>query len=59
MPHPRVRVRAQENTVDPPKTQVYLLRMRPREWKCSHMDETSPSSTHIRALRVRVRVTGL
>ena len=59
MPHPRVRVRAQGNTVNPPKTQVDGVRMRPREWKCSHMDETSPSSTHIRALRVRVRVTGL
>ena len=47
-----------ESAVYPPKTQVYLLRMRPRELKCSHMDETSSSSTNIRALRVRVRVTG-
>ena len=59
LPHPRVRVRAQGNAVYPPKTQVYGVRMRPREFKCSHMDETSSSSTNIRALRVRVRVTGL
>ena len=39
LPHPRVRVRAQGNTVDPPKTQVSFVRMRPRELKCSHMDE--------------------
>ena len=47
-----------ESAVYPPKTQVYLLRMRPRELKCSHMDENSSWSTNIRALRVRVRVTG-
>ena len=31
-PHPRVRVRAKGNAVYLQKTQVYLLRMRPREF---------------------------
>ena len=31
-PHPRVRVRAQENAVDPPETPLSLVRMRPREF---------------------------
>ena len=39
-PHPRVRVRTQGNTVDPPKTQVSLVRMRPREFLAYHKDET-------------------
>ena len=47
------------NAVDPPKTQVVVVRMRPREFLPYHMDENSGSSTNIRALRVRVRVTGL
>ena len=58
-PQPRVRVRAQGNTVNPPKTQVSLVRMRPREFLAYHKDEPSPSSSNIRALRVRVKVTGL
>ena len=59
MPYSRVRVRVKGNAVYPQKTQVYGVRMRPREVKCSHMDETSSSSTNIRALRVRERGTGL
>ena len=60
MPHPRVRVRMKGNAVYPPKTQVYGVRMRPREFFVAyHKDEPSPSSSNIRALRVRVRVTGL
>ena len=58
-PQPRVRVRTQGNAIEPPKTQVSFVRMRPREFLAYHKDETSSSSTHIRALRVRVRVTGL
>ena len=32
LPQPRVRVRAQGNAVDPPKTPLSLVRMRPREF---------------------------
>ena len=49
-----------ESAVDPPKTQVYGVRMRPREFFLAyHKDETSGSSSNIRAFRVRERVTGL
>ena len=52
---PGVRVRGECRLS--PKTQVSLVRMRPRELSGYHKDEPSCSSSYIRALRVRV--TGL
>ena len=43
------------SAVNPPKTQVSLVRMRPREFgQGYHKNEHSASSSYIRALRVRV-----